>query len=56
MVPIGVRLGVGKNVLDKGIDGVTVRDCTLEIQVNKRNKKIVGHIVMLSLSFLIPIE
>ena len=41
-VPVGVGLGIRKNALSKGIGGITIRDRALEIQVDKRNKKIVG--------------
>ena len=41
-IPIRVRFGIGKNALGEGIGGITVRDRALEIQIDKRNKKIVG--------------
>ena len=41
-VPVRVGFGIRKNALGEGVGGITVGNCTLEIQVNKGNEKIVG--------------
>ena len=41
-IPVGIGPGIGKNVLGESIGGITVGDRALEIQVDKRNEKIVG--------------
>ena len=41
-IPVRIRFGIRKNVLGEGIGGITVGDRALEIQIDRRNKKIVG--------------